>query len=161
MYRADTVKSQVIKVNINNGRQTDSIFSWSKNCTSPQWSFSPTHITWLNNEKRITQPPAEAQSTITRSCILAWRIPWTVEPGRPWSTGSQRVGHDWSNWAHGTTTTWPDILKTITLSSKTRRPHEKLLRGHTTTKLWIYSRVESCKSSSTWGENWGISTHIS
>ena len=25
---------------------------------------------------------------------LAWRIPWTEEPGRPQSMGSQRVGHD-------------------------------------------------------------------
>ena len=30
----------------------------------------------------------------TRSSILAWRIPWTVEPGRLQSRGSQRVGHD-------------------------------------------------------------------
>ena len=28
--------------------------------------------------------------------ILAWRIPWTEQPGRPQSTGSQRVGHDWT-----------------------------------------------------------------
>ena len=28
------------------------------------------------------------------SSILAWRIPWTVEPGRLPSMGSQRVGHD-------------------------------------------------------------------
>ena len=31
----------------------------------------------------------------THSRILAWRIPWTEEPGGLWSTGSQRVGHDW------------------------------------------------------------------
>ena len=30
----------------------------------------------------------------THSSILAWRIPWTEEPGRLWSMGSQRVGHD-------------------------------------------------------------------
>ena len=30
------------------------------------------------------------------SSILAWRIPWTVEPGRLQSMGSQRVGHDWA-----------------------------------------------------------------
>ena len=29
-----------------------------------------------------------------RSCILAWRISWTEEPGGPQSMGSQRVGHD-------------------------------------------------------------------
>ena len=31
----------------------------------------------------------------TPSSILAWRIPWTEDPGRLLSTGSQRVGHDW------------------------------------------------------------------
>ena len=30
----------------------------------------------------------------THSSILAWRIPWTEEPGRLQSTGSQRVGLD-------------------------------------------------------------------
>ena len=30
----------------------------------------------------------------THSSILAWKIPWTEEPGRPQSTGSQRVRHD-------------------------------------------------------------------
>ena len=33
----------------------------------------------------------------THSCILAWRIPWTEEPGGLQSTGSQRVRHDWSD----------------------------------------------------------------
>ena len=31
----------------------------------------------------------------THSIILAWRIPWTEEPGGLQSTGSQRVRHDW------------------------------------------------------------------
>ena len=30
----------------------------------------------------------------THSSILAWRIPWTEEPGRLLSMRSQRVGHD-------------------------------------------------------------------
>ena len=30
----------------------------------------------------------------TRSSILAWRIPWTEEPGGLQSVGSHRVGHD-------------------------------------------------------------------
>ena len=30
----------------------------------------------------------------THSSILAWRIPWTEEPGRLQSIGSQRVRHD-------------------------------------------------------------------
>ena len=30
----------------------------------------------------------------THSSILAWRIPWTEEPGRLQSTGSHGAGHD-------------------------------------------------------------------
>ena len=32
----------------------------------------------------------------THSTILAWRIPWTKEPGRLQSMGLQRVRHDWA-----------------------------------------------------------------
>ena len=35
----------------------------------------------------------------THSSILAWRIPWTEEPGVPQFIGSQRVGHDWGDLA--------------------------------------------------------------
>ena len=28
------------------------------------------------------------------SSILAWKIPWTEEPGGLYSTGQERVGHD-------------------------------------------------------------------
>ena len=31
---------------------------------------------------------------VTHSSILAWRIPWTEEPGELQSMGSQRVGHN-------------------------------------------------------------------
>ena len=37
------------------------------------------------------------------SSILAWRIPWTEEPDRLQSVGSQRVRH---NWTTNTFTTW-------------------------------------------------------
>ena len=30
------------------------------------------------------------------SSILAWRIPWTEEPGGLQSLGLQRIGHDWA-----------------------------------------------------------------
>ena len=35
----------------------------------------------------------------THSSVLAWRIPGTAEPGGLPSMGSQRVGHDWSDFA--------------------------------------------------------------
>ena len=39
------------------------------------------------------EDPLEEEMT-THSSVLAWRIPWTEEPGGLQSTGSQRVGHD-------------------------------------------------------------------
>ena len=39
------------------------------------------------------EDPLEEEMAI-RSCILAWEIPWTEEPGGLQSLGSQRVAHD-------------------------------------------------------------------
>ena len=36
----------------------------------------------------------------THSGILAWRVPWSKEPGGLQSMGSQRVGHDWATNTH-------------------------------------------------------------
>ena len=41
------------------------------------------------------EDPLEKGMT-TLSTILAWRIPWTEEPGTLQSMGSQRVGHNWA-----------------------------------------------------------------
>ena len=35
----------------------------------------------------------------THSNILAWKIPWTEEPGGLESLGSQRARHSWRDWA--------------------------------------------------------------
>ena len=40
----------------------------------------------------LGRSPEEGMAT--HSSILAWRIPWTEEPGGLQSTGSQRVRHD-------------------------------------------------------------------
>ena len=48
-----------------------------------------TRVWWLGQEDPLEKEMA------THSSTLAWKIPWTEEPGRLWSTGSQRVGHDW------------------------------------------------------------------
>ena len=37
------------------------------------------------------EDPLEMEMAI-HSSVLAWRIPWTEEPGGPQSMGSQRVG---------------------------------------------------------------------
>ena len=46
----------------------------------------------------------------THFSILTWRLPWTEEPGRLKSMGSQRVGHDWATkhtHTHTYTYSWP------------------------------------------------------
>ena len=53
------------------------------------------------------------------SSILAWRIPWTEEPGVLQPTGSQRVAHDWDT---NTSTLW--TLLTSLLSYRPGCPAE-------------------------------------
>ena len=63
---------------------------------------------WLAAEQSPSDPKFDTLS-ITLGCkvclekamaphssTLAWKIPWTEEPGRLQSMGSQRVGHDWA-----------------------------------------------------------------
>ena len=50
-------------------------------------------------EMQVQSPGGEdplEKEMATHSSILAWRIPWTEEPGRLQSMGLQRVGHDWA-----------------------------------------------------------------
>ena len=48
--------------------------------------------TWVGS---LDQEDPLEKEMATHSSILAWRIPWTEEPGGLQSTGSQRVGHNW------------------------------------------------------------------
>ena len=48
----------------------------------------------------------------THSSILAWRIPWTEEPGELQSIGSQGVGHDGSSLARTHTHTHTHMAQT-------------------------------------------------
>ena len=48
-------------------------------------------------EMRVQSPGQEdplEKEIVTHSSIVAWRIPWTEEPGRLYSMRSQRVHHD-------------------------------------------------------------------
>ena len=51
----------------------------------------PMQETWVRS---LGQEDTLEKEMVTHSSILAWRIPWTEEPGRLQSMGSQRVGHD-------------------------------------------------------------------
>ena len=48
----------------------------------------------------LGQEDSLEEDIATHSSILAWRIPWTEEPGGLQSIGSHKVRHDWSNWAY-------------------------------------------------------------
>ena len=41
----------------------------------------------------VREDPLEKEMA-TQSSVLAWKIPWTEEPGGLQSLGSQRVGHN-------------------------------------------------------------------
>ena len=47
--------------------------------------------TWVRS---LGQEDPLEKGMATHSSILAWKIPWTEEPGGPQSMGSQRVGHN-------------------------------------------------------------------
>ena len=46
------------------------------------------------------QEGALEECMATHSYILAWKVPWTEEPGGLQSIGSHRVRHNWSDLAH-------------------------------------------------------------
>ena len=51
-------------------------------------AMQETQVQFLGQEDPLQKGMA------TRSSILAWKIPWTEEPGRLQSMGSQRVGRN-------------------------------------------------------------------
>ena len=44
--------------------------------------------------RSLGQEDSLEKEIATHSSILAWRMPWTEEPGRLNPMGSKRVGHD-------------------------------------------------------------------
>ena len=58
------------------------ILNWGCNMWLPRW---------LSGK----EDPLEKEMA-THSSVLAWEIPWTEEPGRQQSMGSQRLGHNTS-----------------------------------------------------------------
>ena len=54
-------------------------------------NLSAMQETWIQSLGR--EDPLEKEMAI-HSSTVAWKIPWTDEPGRLQSMGSQRVGHN-------------------------------------------------------------------
>ena len=63
--------------------------------------------TWVMWVRFLGQEDLLGKGMATHSSILAWRIPWTEEPGGLQSMGSQRVRHNWATkhltWLDNTT----------------------------------------------------------
>ena len=53
------------------------------------WNYLEVHLSLRSTLLEILE-----KAMATHSSTLAWKIPWTEEPGRLQSMGSQRVGHD-------------------------------------------------------------------
>ena len=50
---------------------------------------------WLSMLHMVTCSFQMEKAMAPHSSTLAWKIPWTEEPGGLQSMGSRRVGHDW------------------------------------------------------------------
>ena len=57
---------------------------------------------WETQVQSLGREDPLEKEMLTHSSVLAWRIPWTEDPGRLQSTGSQRVRHDWATSLHFT-----------------------------------------------------------
>ena len=72
------------------------------------WEVQTTGLPWWLSRKRMHLPIQETwlqsldwedpleKEMAAHSSILAWKSPWTEEPGGLQSIGSQRVRHDWT-----------------------------------------------------------------
>ena len=49
---------------------------------------------WENQVRSLGREDTLEKEMAAHSSILAWKIPWTEEPGRLQSMGLQRVRHD-------------------------------------------------------------------
>ena len=55
---------------------------------------------WETRVRSLGREDTMEKEMATHSSVLAWKIPWTEEPGGRQSMGLQRVGHDWATLPH-------------------------------------------------------------
>ena len=65
-------------------------------CVTQQFPTSYLFFTWSCIYVSATFSICPNLSIAPHSSTLAWKIPWTEEPGRLQSMGSLGVGHDWA-----------------------------------------------------------------
>ena len=91
------------------------------------------------------EDPLEKEKT-THSSILAWKIPWSEEPDRLQSMGSQRVGHDRVHihlfLVARTVKNLPAMWETQVPSLGQEDPLEKEMATHSNTLAWKILWIE-------------------
>ena len=65
-----------------------------KDTNKKQNKYKPVSLMNTYSKFLNTSTPNSEKAIATHTSTLAWKIPWTEEPGRPWSMGSLRVGHN-------------------------------------------------------------------
>ena len=109
------------------------VAQWMKNPSAMQ-EMQETQVWPLGREDSLEEGMG------THSSILAWRIPWTEEPGRLQSIGLQWVGHDWSNWAQ-----WDVRALAGRLCSSVSSSIQASIHPHVCSPIWSVI-ITPCKS---------------
>ena len=98
--------------------------------------------------------PLEKEMAI-HSSTIAWKIPWTEDPGRLQSVGSQGVGHDWAN----------SLSLSLSYMAFTMLRSEKAMAPHSSTLAWKIPQMEEpgrlqSMGSLRVGHNWATSLSL-
>ena len=67
------------------------MFIWSSCIAQSAKNVPAMQETWV---RFLGQEDPQEKEMATHSCILAWRVPWTEEPGGLHYMGLQRARHD-------------------------------------------------------------------
>ena len=93
----------------------------------------------------------------THSSVLAWKIPWTEEPGRLQSMGLQRVRHDWGTSLHFTSLLSEPAGQKNNNNDKKKQRYKEGLQLRNSFKgfwmeysIWIFRKLWSLSGIKTW-----------
>ena len=83
----------------------------------------------------------------THCSILAWRIPWTEEPGKLQSTGSQRIRHYWAHISmFSSVAQCPTLCNPMDCSMPSLPVHHQLLEFTQTHAHWVSDAIQPSHS---------------
>ena len=115
----------------------------------------PMQETWV--QSLIWEDPLE-QGMATYSSILAWKIPWTEEPGSYSPVGQKEMdGHDWSDWTLTTYSIQWSLTNTImTMPLKDGKKNQSSVRRGI--NIWLSVHTHTCMKYIKRGVEWGVDT---